>query len=876
MAEKKGRQTLASRGPRFPSSKFIVPKMASHLVHRTRLMDELDRGEQARLTLVVGSPGAGKTVLLADWLSTHPTRTSAWLTCDAADDDPVRFAAGLVEAARRGAGQPDLGEDAREWLSVDRQVSADVVAALADDLERFGSPQVLIVDDFHLTGAAGADVLRLLLDYQPPGLQVVVATRLEPPLRLHRIRTNAALVEVRDRDLSFSVDETRQFLSGFGIGLSEEELEIVQRRSEGWVAGLQMAALSIHHAPDTRDVADRVELAGHTVAGYFLDEVLYRQPAPVVEFMLATSILDDLSVSACTAVNGPDAGALLQQVHRDHLFLTVLDEDAGIYRYHQLIKEVLRAELHARDPQAEQRYHERAASYLVDTGRVGLAARHLLEARDPGSAFRVLSEGLLVDFASNATPGSALGDVRPDDFAGAPEVLVPLAAELLLRGGFESGARAFALAQMTAIDPGLHPELALRLDVVGAAYHSFIGEPSEALAYRERALLMADTSVGVDDWRVGLDGVSMYDYLYIGDFAQALQLAEAVATAEITPPAGRHVLCPGIQSQIAWAQGDLTEAEDWASQALASAARLGFDRHYFAFNSLRTKALLELERRDLDAASKQNEHILSMSIGGRPRFDYLAQLDRARIWAAGGNREEALTSLPAARAALRSDRSILLAQADELEAHIRIALGDRVGAATIALRLPDHRRPIVSAIIALSEENTAAAEAFLQAAPAEPPTRRAGLELQLLRAELALIKRSHQAPRLVREALEALAPHRFIQTVLDTAPRLVEHLVSESESYPSSEYLLVLVRSALEARQLGATGPRNNRLPDPLTEAELRVLKRLSQRLTYADIAADLHLSLNTVKTHLRHSYMKLGVTSRSAAIRRAASLGFI
>jgi ATP/maltotriose-dependent transcriptional regulator MalT len=243
--------------------------------------------------LVVGSPGAGTTVLLADWFATHPERTSAWLCCDAADADPVRFVAGVVEATRRAAGRPNLGEDARQLLSVDRRASADVVAALADDLERFGAPEVLVVDDFHLTGAAGAEVLSLLLDYQPPGLQVVVVSRLEPAIRLHRMRTSEALIEVCDQDLSFSVDETGLFLSEFGIRLTHEELEVVQQRSEGWVAGLQMAAISMHHAPDARGVADRVEIARHTVAGYFLDEVLYRQPGPVVEFMLATSVLDD-------------------------------------------------------------------------------------------------------------------------------------------------------------------------------------------------------------------------------------------------------------------------------------------------------------------------------------------------------------------------------------------------------------------------------------------------------------------------------------------------------------------------------------------------------------------------------------------------------
>ncbi len=315
MADGNGHGALGAHTPRFPPSKFHAPSTSSRLVRRSRLLDTLDRGGRSRLTLVVGSPGAGKTALLADWLAANPERPAAWLSCDRADGVGARFVAAVIEALRRASDRAELGEDARQLLSLDGEVSADVMAALADDLEGLDGPQVLVIDDFHLTGAAGAETLTLLLECRPVFLQLVLASRVDPGLRLHRMRANQELVELRDQDLSFSAEETRLFLSGFGLCLSEQDVNVIHRRSEGWIAGLQMAAVSIQRSSDPVRTAGRIELHRHTVAGYFFDEVLYRQPPELVEFMLATSILDDLSAAACNALCGPGAAAHLEQLY---------------------------------------------------------------------------------------------------------------------------------------------------------------------------------------------------------------------------------------------------------------------------------------------------------------------------------------------------------------------------------------------------------------------------------------------------------------------------------------------------------------------------------------------------------------------------------
>jgi LuxR family maltose regulon positive regulatory protein len=847
------------------------------LVRRSRLLDQLDQGEEVRLALVVGPAGAGKTMLLADWLAAYPKRPSAWLSCDAADADPARFVAAIVEATRYGFGQPQIGEDARQLMSLDGEVSADAIAALTDDLDAPDGTRVLVIDDFHLAGAASADALRWLVEYHPPSLQLVVASRVDPPLRVHRMRAHQNLVELRDGDLSFSVEETRSFLSAFGVRLDEPDLALVHQRSEGWVAGLQMAALSIHGSPDPALAAGRVQLHRYTIADYFLEEVLSRQPPEVADFMLATSVLDELSVPACTAVYGQGSGKMLEFLYSAHMFVAIVDDEARTYRYHHLIREVLQTELHARAPAREKQLHQAAADYLIEAGQTGAAARHLLAAGEQATAVSLLSEGVVRDVLTNPATVSALDidEIRPELFADSPEFLLPLAAELLWRGAFERGSRAVALARQKPIDQTRHPELAVRLALVNMLYCTFIGQFDEALEHREWARPFEAEAGGVSDWVVTLDTLAMYCHTYAGQLGEARPLADALIAAQVSGPL-TEVLCPGVMSQAAFIEGDLEEAGTLAAATMAAARRLGFDCHFFNFHALRTTALLALERRDLAAAAEPVERALALVGSARPVFNYLAQLDRARIWAAEGNLDEALSSLPAARAALKSDHSALLALADELEAHIRLDLGDQEGAATATERLPGDRRIVMAAIIALAAGNPGEAARALSDAPAEGATIRSDLELRLLRASVAISESSPQAPALVRQALAVTERHGYVQTVVDTAPQLVEHVISNSHLYPRTRQRTALITAGLRARKRATLASRQGNLINPLTAAEIRVLEKLPERLTYTEIASELYLSLNTVKTHLRRAYMKLGVTSRSSAVKRATSLGIL
>jgi LuxR family maltose regulon positive regulatory protein len=843
------------------------------------LFDELDQGVGRRLTLVVGAAGAGKTTLLANWLSARPDVPSAWLSCDTGDSDPVRFYHALIRAMSSGFDDPGIGENARELLSLEGEASFDVVGALVDDLEGLAGPRVVVVDDFHLVGPESA-TFGHFLESRPLSVQVVVATRSDPPLRLHRLRMREELVEVRDPDLAFSAVETKGLFAAFGLELPDDDIQAVHRRTEGWSAGLQMAALSIQASPDPVTSVRQAEIDSTTVAGYFLDEVLDRQPQAIVDFMLASSVLDELSPAACAGVIGPGAAAILDYLSNAHLFVTVVDEVTGTFRYHHLIREVLQAELHRRNPTLEASLHEAAARYFLDAGHAGAAARHLLAAGDSSTAFRLLSDRVVRDVLTHPTLESALDldELRPELFTDVPEVLVPLAAELLWRGSFERGARAVALARQSTVDPTRDAALAVRFALVNTLYCTFVGEFDEALESRAWSRSFETTATGVGDWIVSLDALAMYCQTYVGGFREARLLAKALVDGGSSVPLA-DLLCPGVMSQAAFLEGKLDEAAALAEAALHAARRLRFERHYFAFHHLRTLGQLALERRDLQGAIEPVEVALGMVSRARPAFNFLAQLDRARIWAAGGHREEALASLPAARSALQSRQSVLLAEADELEARLRFSLGDPLRARRIAERLPPARRAVVDAIMALAAGDDTKAEHALGSSALTSSTLRTNVELQLIRANIALVARRPEATRLVRTTLDAAQRHGFLHTVLDTAPLLVEDVVSRPHLYPERANLGPLLSAYHDADDLQALPggrPRQTAVVEPLTKMEIRVLTRLADHLSYREIASDLYVSVNTVKTHISHVYYKLGVSSRSSAISRAATLGLL
>jgi LuxR family maltose regulon positive regulatory protein len=316
----------ASQSLRFALAKFRPTALPATLVIRPALHDRLAAGAGKHLTVVVGSAGAGKSVLLASWAAARPPGTTSWLSCDKADVNPVRFWTGFIEAPQAVA--PGFGADAADLLAMDGDMSADVTASIANDAAKLPGGSAIIVDDFHVASARVSGTMTDLVERWPAETaQLVLASRTEPPLRLHRLRLSGELCELRDRDLHFSLAESGSLLANFGVEVAADDLALLHQRSEGWAAALQMAALSLRGATDPVRAARALEVRSPTIAEYFVSEVLDYQPPEIVRFMLDTSILWELTADACAAVTArQDAAALLRRIDTASLFLVALDD----------------------------------------------------------------------------------------------------------------------------------------------------------------------------------------------------------------------------------------------------------------------------------------------------------------------------------------------------------------------------------------------------------------------------------------------------------------------------------------------------------------------------------------------------------------------
>ncbi|MFJ8989790.1 LuxR C-terminal-related transcriptional regulator [Streptomyces sp. NPDC102279] len=866
--------------------RFAVPDLTETFVRRARLVDRLARGVQGPLTLVNGPAGAGKTLLVAHWVSTreHPG-DMAWLTVEHEDAGPGIFWTYVLESLRRhGVAVPDgVGSPAGPG-DVDRSLLTRLAAWLSERAD----PVVLVLDDFDRAGAspAVAEEVQFVLSHAGGGLRLVLVSRTEPQLPLHRYRAAGAVAEVRGADLAFAVDETVDLLRHHDLSLSDDGTRALTEWTGGWAAGLRLCILAARGADDPDTFIKNFEAGQSTLADFLLAEVLEAQSDETQDLLLRTSVLDQIHPDLADVLTGrDDAQAILAGLQHANAFVEAIGH--GWYRLHPLFAEILRVHLHVRDPGLEPELHRRAARWLSDAGLLAEALPHAA-----GAGEWDLAAGRLIDELAIGRLLTGLDAERLDGlFAGMPPDMAGPAA-CLVRAARELGRRDVVrgLDHLRRAAEGLSAEdedtAALRLShaLLRVLAARLTGSADLARAAAED---MRAAERGLPAERLGrhpeLSALMLTDLgsaqLWAGHFDDAVAALTAAARTDDGPATAypRHESLSRL-ALIDFLHGRPGRAEAHARAAVGEAERSGLPPGARTGVAQLVLAAVAVDRDDLAAAQTHLDQATASSTASRDPVA-IAELGlvRARTLLAKGHPKEAARVLEE----LRRPRGVEPSPwADEQAALLlsaaHLALGDPPAALdALAGDGPGGDGPEVTAAAArarLAGGDAAGALALLDALPTERDEG-LGTTVRVLLARAQAVETLGDdltAQRLVARALREARPEHLRRPFVEAGPWLPA-LVRRRPALAQGHEWLPAVAAAGSRRP----GPSEDLVPvvEPLSEREREVLERLAQMMSRDEIAADLHLSVNTVKTHLKSVYRKLAATRRGEAVRRARDL---
>ena len=541
------------------ATKLYLPRLRPNVVSRPRLIERLNEGLHRKLTLIAAPAGFGKTTLVSAWVE-GIERPTAWLSLDEGDNDPTRFLTYLVAALQTIAA--NIGEGVLGVLQSPQPPPPEaILTALLNEITTLPDNFVLVLDDYHVIDAQAVDIaLTYLVEHLPPQMHLVIATREDPQLPLARLRARSQLTELRAADLRFTASEASAFLSQvMGLSLSAEDIAALEDHTEGWIAGLQLAALSMQGHQDVPGFIQAFAGDHRYIVDYLVEEVLERQPEPVRSFLLQTSILDRLHGPLCDAVTGQEGGnARLEALERGNFFVVPLDDKRHWYRYHHLFAEVLSAHLLAEQPDQVATLHRRASAWYEQHGSVADAIRHALAAEDFGRAADLV-ELAVPAMGRSRQEATVLGWLKalPDELVRARPVLsVHYAGALLLNGeleGVEARLRdaeqwldtktdmgELALtssAELVVVDEEEFRGLAGNIAVYRAAIALALGDVANTMKYARRALDLVPEDD--DHWRGSAAGFLGLAYWTSGDLEAAHRsYAECMARVQ---RAGYHL-----------------------------------------------------------------------------------------------------------------------------------------------------------------------------------------------------------------------------------------------------------------------------------------------------------------------------------------------
>jgi LuxR family maltose regulon positive regulatory protein len=856
------------------SSTTAVPSVPAWWVDRPRLTAKVAT-EGKRLTVVTGSPGAGKTTLLADWARQRTPQRTSWWSLHASDNDPARFwdrwhstLAAVADHTAPEAGSSGAG-------------AAPGFVVILDRCE--------VLDNGELLDGLASTLRRL-----PPEVAVVIGSRSLPHLGLHRLRVSGELVEIGEDDLRFTADEAKQLLSlAGGTDISADQATLIAQQTEGWAMGLHLAAGAVATGDETLSLLDRFNGDFGPVADYFAREVLDPLPEEDVRFLVDTSILERLGEDVCERVTDRrDPEPILGRLAARHLFVIPDRTASRGYRHHILFADFLRRRLLSIDPQRYERLRIRAADRLCELDDIPAALRQLaaVDRRDEAFAMaatdvaRRLSEG--VPHRRPLLPGGVPEAYLERD----PRHIYLAALSLLCAGKSSEGATWLRrLEQATASEPSSGPwpvrteflwvvHDTMRADPAGVLRHG--RQAQERLLRRDRSKALKDETAGsttawmaaIDDAIIGLlTTFPARAHLWAGDLEAA-----RTALAGGAPPDHQYQdpVGLGVLALLACHEGRLRDALHLGHIALERASRFGEPRSLTTLDSYLAVAAVLRERHDLEGASR----LLAGALGGddaesTPLRFWSAPLESEliRVMVAQGRASEALGRIRGMRTgALPTRGRRLFSQLDALECRCWYLLGDgRRAQLTLASIPPGDRRPELLASADLQANRPDLALARLLAGRDEALA--AGAELR----RLTLLARTRVQLGQEREALATLGAavdmgraEGYVTAFVEQASDLLPLLQRIAGRFPDA-YLSRLVAHGEAATTTPPLGLPYATLQQ-LSAREREILAHLPSHRSQREIAAEMYVSLNTVKTHIRAVYRKLGVRSRSDAVRLA------
>jgi len=867
------------------------------VVARASLFSRLAAPDGQAITLISAPAGSGKTTLLRSWIAAEGLESrTAWVTIDRGEHDPQRFWLQVVDALRA---IPEAAERVERRSPTPEFDSEAFVDRLIADLDGLDDDVLLVIDDLHeLASALAQHLLERLLARRPPHLRVILATRHDQPLGLHRLRLSGELTELRGGDLRFTATETSELLAIAGVAVSGEMAALLQARTEGWAAGLRLAALSLAGRRDPERFVAEFSGSERTVADYLLAEVLESQPQEVRTFLLRTSILDRVSGPLADALLGmTGSDRILLALEASNAFIMPVDSERVWFRYHQLFAELLRLELRRTSPELLPILHRAAAEWYAEHGHVIDAVRHLQAAEEWPAAAGLLAEngfslvldgmGPTIDALLGAFPAQALGD---------PKLLALLAYRELSERSLLAATEYLALAERRADasppDQRHRVDLALALtrlalarrrgdfDAVLREIGPFL-EPIEARTPRELAL-------GGDARLFALINLAIVELW-------SSQLADAERHLEQALALAREIDRPFVEVGCLSYLGLLVSTRTFApararcEEALRLAEALGWATDPVTATALAAMASMDAAQGRFEDAHRRLEQaapFLRDEID--PAGALLLHFIRGDLLAGEGRLAEAIEAYRAAERlqALLATRHLLTGPVRDFIAMAQLRAGDTAAARATLARLPPDvavgaEARVANAALHIAEGTPAETLADLNEVLAGTvPVLRLGTMIQALVLAAAAHNRLGDAAKaedLIERALDlAEADGLLLQFLVTPAPQLLELLERHPRHRTAHAALLSHLIDVLQGSAPTPLARRPEALTEELSSSERRVLRYLPSNLSASEIAAELYVSTSTVKTHMRHIYDKLDAHRRTEAVERARTLGLL